>query len=236
MKNKKVLIPIILLAVVMLCCCVVIISTTVLPGIFSTSNNKPTETQRNIDFIDTFEDNRNKWTVGNSTNEYADTSRIIKDGKYHWTMKAKTNSSISAFANTAIERSREFIASVDVDQLDSSNAVNYNLLFFYEDENNYYSLKLNQYYQQYAVGVSKNGAWKDLLKWKRDAVVNWEDTNNLKVESIGGKNICYINNQKVFEFTDSSITSGGVAISTTLYEAGQFGEWQFDNFQFKKLK
>lgn len=238
-KNKKTLLIVGIVAAVLLlltCCCSIVF---VIPALNSSNtNNKPTPvvTERNLKFTDTFDDNSHGWTVGTSNNTYADLTRTISGGKYTWTINSKKDEALAAIANPEVERSKSLRAEVTVNQKSATELTNYNLLSFYNDESNYYALKINQKYQQYTVGMVKDGVWKDFVKWTRDAVVNYDKPNTLKVESSAGLHIFYINGTEVYRSKDDSIVSGGVAIAVQAYESGDKGTWEFDNFSFERLQ
>lgn len=246
-KNDKtllILVIIVVVGVLLLCCCGGILL------LFSSTNSNDnsdaesiskekedtTQEDRNIDFIDSFDGNRYGWIVGSSSNEYADITRTIADGKYVWDINVKKDATMIAISNPDIEKAKGMTVSVDVEQVSASASTNYNLILFYIDENNYCSFKLNQEYQQYNIGIIKDGVWTDWLKWTRDPVVNYRDINNLKIHSENGTHVFYVNGVEVYRKTDSQLESGGVAIAVQGYESGQFGTWKFDNFEYKKLQ
>lgn len=246
-KNNKTLLIIVIVVVVgvlLLCCCGGII---LLFSSFSSKSESDTKStskeaeevvqpERNIDFTDTFDSNEYEWTVGSSSNEYADINRTIDDGKYIWDFEVKKDETMIAISNPSIEKAKGMVISVDVEQVNASASTNYNLILFYNDNNNYCSFKLNQEYQQYNIGIIKGGVWTDWLTWTRDPVVNYRDINNLKIYSENGTHIFYVNNVEVYRRTDSQLESGGAGIAVQGYESGQSGTWKFDNFKYKKLQ
>lgn len=236
--DKKKIIIIVTIAIIflaLLCCCSIVTILTITNSSTSTTTLTPTPT-RNINFTDTFEDNQYGWAVGTTTNEYATITRNIIDEKYLWSIDTKKDEPLVAIANPQIEKSQSLVVSIDAEQLSGTESTNYNLLLFYNDINNYYSLRVNQAYQMYSIGVYKDGQWTDWINWTRDALVNYDKSNNLRIESNDGTHVFYINDIQVLSKTDSSITSGGAAIAVQTYENEQQGTWAFDNFSFEKIK
>ena len=246
-KNTKtllILVIVVVVGVLLLCCCggiVLLFSSFISNSKLDTKpaskeNEETISPERNIDFIDTFDSNKYGWAVGSSSNEYADINRTIADGKYTWDIKVKKDETMIALSNPILERARGMTVSVDVEQVNASASTNYNLILFYNDKDNYCSFKLNQEYQQYNIGIIKDGVWTDWLKWTRDPVVNYRDINNLKIHSENGTHIFYVNDVEVYRRTDSQLESGGAGIAVQGYESGQFGTWKFDNFEYKRLQ
>jgi hypothetical protein len=233
MKSNKNLIIIIIVAVFVLlfCCCAAILAIILL-----TPNNPVTETlKRNISFTDTFDNADYGWSVGTTSNDLGTITRDISNGKYSWTMENKTEQMQVALANPTVERSKSVNVSVDADQVSGDAAVNYILMTYYNDAKNYYSFKINQYYQQYTIGVIKDAKWIELVPWTRTVAINWKSINNIKVICDNGKQTFFINGVQVFQSTDNTLTSGGVGLSVQLSGKGKIGKWQFDNFQYEKI-
>jgi heme/copper-type cytochrome/quinol oxidase subunit 2 len=237
-KNKSIVIVAISISLLLLLCCC-ITTLVIVPSFFSSSpktQNPEIPIIRNIDITDTFDDNKYSWQVGSSDAEFGKNSRTITNGKYLWSLESKSETGSLVIGNAKIEQSQSMITSIDVNQISAPETGEYKLIFMYKDESNYYSFKINQYYQQYSIGMVKNGKWTEWVDWTRDAVINWDKTNNMKITSEDGLHTFYINGVKVFQKTDTTFTSGGSCLAVQLYGNGEKGNWEFDNYIYKKLK
>ncbi|MEI7961903.1 MAG: hypothetical protein WCI04_06225, partial [archaeon] len=226
-NNNKIIIAVVVVIAFCFCC------TSFLVTIFLFSSSTPsTPTNpaaiRNLKFVDTFDNYKYGWDEVNKTSDTSGISRKITGGKYLWSLENRSKETIVIMGNPTIEKAKSMSASVEVNQKAGGADVNYVLLSYYNDEKNFYSFKVNQYYQQYTVGVAENGKWKDLLAWKSDAVVNWDKPNTLKVVCNNGTQTFYINGVEVFKTKDTTFTSGGIALSAQVQKKGVTGIWEFD--------
>jgi len=116
---------------------------------------------------------------------------------------------------------------------DKYNAIG--ALFRFVDKNNYYELDINGN-QSYSVGVDVDDTWTQLVPWtQHDAIKPVGETNRVRLMAYGSTFSLYVNDQLVGQFTDSTFSSGDVAVVVTAYDTPP-AQGTFDNIKVWQLQ
>ena len=176
---------------------------------------------------DSFEDNHNNWRVSQEETEWATTNQVIKNGVYHWEMKAKRAMDIWSTINVA--RCEVFSLSVRIKVDPNMTYSSYGLVFHYQDKDNFYVFKLDGE-GRYIVQVQVNGKWKDVLAWRQASAIKTDGENTLTVLAQGDQYAFYINEQFVGQAKDTAFTGGQTGLILSVNDSGEAVSVDFDDF------
>jgi ribosome modulation factor len=188
------------------------------------------------DFFDNFEDNHNQWRQGPEDNDYWFGNIDVRDGMYVWDVIGFRNStyqsSWSSYQNsTPVE---DFDLSVDARLFTpEANQMCYAVAFRADPDSlatNGYEFHVcdsQQFYVGYYGGLS--GESKEILPWTQSNSIRSGEWNTLEVKARGDRFTLSINQEVVYEFTDSTSSSGRVYLMIRYYDQTP-GMIQFDNF------
>lgn len=188
------------------------------------------------DFFDSFEDNHNQWRQGPEDNDYWFGNIDVRDGMYVWDVIGFRNStyqsSWSSYQNsTPVE---DFDLSVDARLFTpEANQMCYAVAFRADPDSlatNGYEFHVcdsQQFYVGYYGGLS--GESKEILPWTQSNSIRSGEWNTLEVKARGDRFTLSINQEVVYEFTDSTSSSGRVYLMIRYYDQTP-GMIQFDNF------
>jgi len=183
-------------------------------------------------FIDTFNNNANKWDLGQYETEYALNKEYIQNGKLCYDIQAKR----SVFAKDTLftQAITDFDISVEGFKSNGTKDVDYSLVFRDSKDDNHYAFGVYPYYQEYYFSVVVDDEWTDIIDYTYDENINTQNVNKLRVKAEGSKFSLYINDKLVKTITDTSITSGGnVGIGVALESDEDYAIVEFDNFNLK---
>jgi hypothetical protein len=185
-------------------------------------------------FFDDFHDNRNEWMVGSESNDFWDGTYAIEDGMYVWNIDEFHEDgrfvSWREHGNKLyLLYFRDFDMSVDAKLGTPEADLCYGLVFRESDVGSYMFHVCDG--QQFAVTYNEYGTEHDELiqPWKYTRAIRSGDWNTLAVSARGDHFVLSINNQVVFEFTDTRLTRGKVYLLLDSYAAIP-GTIMFDNF------
>lgn len=191
------------------------------------------------EFFDDFNDNSNQWTVGRDNNEYFSGDFVVKDGAYVWEFKEFHQdlfvSSWRTYADTPVVQ--DFDLTVDAKLLTpQSDKLCYAVVFHAapsEFSTNGYEFHVCDT-GQFFVGYYTNdeSRVKEFIQWTDSSAIRSGDWNTLAVSARGDDYTLSINDEIVFEFSDTSSPSGRVYLLVRYYETTA-GTVAFDNFGFQ---
>jgi hypothetical protein len=116
---------------------------------------------------------------------------------------------------------------------DKYNAIG--ALFRFVDKNNYYELDINGN-QSYSIGMDIDDTWTQLVPWtQHDAILPLGQTNRVRLMAHGSTFSLYVNDELVGQFTDSTFSSGDVAVVVTAYDTPP-ALGTFDNIKVWQLQ
>jgi hypothetical protein len=185
-------------------------------------------------FFDDFHDNRNEWKVGPESNDFWEGTYAIEDGMYVWNVdefyQGGSFLSWRDHGNIIYELYvRDFDMSVDAKLGTPGADLCYGLVFRESDAGSYMLNVCDD--QLFAVSYNEDGTEQDELiqGWKFSRAIRSGDWNTLAVSARGDHFVLSINNQVVFEFTDTRLTGGKVYLLLSSNQAIP-GAVMFDNF------
>ncbi|MCF6213735.1 MAG: caspase family protein [Flavobacteriaceae bacterium] len=144
-------------------------------------------------FFDGFENNNNKW----NTDKNSKIDINVKNGSYNFKHKRKT-SGWEVNKTFDLNTNRDFKIEALIVKKSGVDNMGYGLMWGRKDGDNYFSFNITSggYYR---ISRSKNGNFKNLVKWTKSSAVKTGDGkyNILKIEKKGKKINYYINDKKV---------------------------------------
>ena len=116
---------------------------------------------------------------------------------------------------------------------DKDNAIG--ALFRFVDKNNYYELDINGN-QSYSVGADVDDTWTQIVSWTQNTAIKpLGQTNRVRLMAYGSTFSLYVNEQFVGQFSDSTFSSGDVAVVVTSYDNPP-ARATFDNIKVWQLQ
>lgn len=170
-----------------------------------------------------FDDNKNSWSIGRSTSEYAAESTLINHGVYH--VEVEANKGFVSWRYPVIGNVDDFYLEVDLEKVEGNLDAEYGVVFrvaggdfytFYLYGNDRYRISLS-YDDEWT--TLKSGHFTDLK----------EGMNTLKVVAHGDHFFFFINGRYLAEIEDDQIPSGKVGIYYGMDYMGDQGVFEFDN-------
>lgn len=151
---------------------------------------------------------------------------LIEESAYHILIETK-NASGSCW--TGVPRSAgNFLFTAD---LSASNRrdLTADILFRFQDWDNYYVLSLDSTHQQFFIGQYLDGKLNDLADWTSEKLINKTGVNQVSIIGAGNQITLYINQNVVAGFTDPTAQSGSIVIRTNLNETKASYDLVVDN-------
>jgi hypothetical protein len=175
------------------------------------SSSLPTGAQL---YSDDFSDPTSGWADGgNELSEWG-----YQNGVYVITVHAKSNLAWS-YAN---QYYTDFVAEIEGAKVSGPNDGEYGMLFRFVDNDNFYIFKVNAQ-GSFIVSALVNNEWVTIGNWtKSSAIKLGTNSNKLAVVAQGQTFSLYINNTKVYEFTDDTFIEGDVAIVAGTQAVGEY--------------
>lgn len=183
----------------------------------------------NLVIHDTFISNVNEWPVGIWDDDYVKSSEEIIGGVYRIEAEAKKRGFIE-WRFPEIDRLSDFYLTVDT-HLDNKVIGDELGVVFRVSNGNYYTF----YYQEsgyYRISLFFEDEWTNLEKGYFTGLK--EGMNTIKVIALGSDFCFFINDNFIAEVNNSELSSGNAGIMFGLDEEGDFGVFEFDNFEIRE--
>jgi hypothetical protein len=211
-----------------------VVSTLPSPSFTPTYDEILTEAKKwPVEMSDSFDGNRNGWSIGTSKSDELTTSQTI-NGKYVWIIKAKSQWLLIE-SPAKVQQEMNFYLSIDCKRVSGNNSP---CGFVFRDNNKgRYLFRIRDLTQQYLFFATyKPEGRKDFLNsddWPKSPIIKPGDKNTLEVIVLGDRYIFYINDQFLDEFKDDSITSAGLPGIFVAIDPGDEAVYEFDNFELR---
>ena len=188
------------------------------------------------DLFDSFDDNRNNWRQGQENNEYWYGDIDIRDGMYIWDLKGFYHS-VSQTSWSTYQESKpllDFDLSVDT-KLATPKAKDICFAIAFRANPNVLATNGYEFHvcdtQKFVVGYYAGTAdeTKNFINWTQSSAIYPGEWNTLGITARGDQFVLSINNTIVYEFTDSTSSSGYVYLMIRYYDQIP-GTVLFDNF------
>jgi hypothetical protein len=189
------------------------------------SSNEQTVTS----IMDKFNTNENEWALGPLDSEYATTKSYIQNGKYCIDITAKRDVISKDMVDS--QSIKNFDISVEGWQSSGTKGADYDLIFRYQDSDNFYVFGVNQYYGDYYISKVVDNEWTDLVDNVENSAINSDSPNVLKVVANNDYFNFYVNGVLVKALTDSTFSeAGNVGIAVGLDSEKDNAVFELDNF------
>ncbi len=106
----------------------------------------------------------------------------------------------------------------------------YGVLFRYVDGRNFYFFEISDsgFYQ---LSLKNDGEWETLIPWtEHDAIRTGKRQNRITVNASGDEFQFYANDEKMVEYKDDRLESGGLGLAIELFNENDKGKFEWDNF------
>ncbi len=194
----------------------------------TTTTPPPTTTVPRVSIVsDSFNSNVNGWAMGSSSGEYATHSRSLINGKYHWV--AEAHKGFTSTVRPNIETLSDLHLKVEAQLISGPENAAYGVILRRID-GNYYRFAINDN-QKYTFLLLYKDEWIKLIDWTTSSSIRPGQVNKIEVIAEGSHFILQINNQFINDVYDDRLTSGKPGLSISLYNAGDIGVFEFDNFK-----
>jgi uncharacterized Zn finger protein (UPF0148 family) len=171
--------------------------------------------------FDNFSTNDNNWLVGNHTSEYfSPLNQVIADGRYRWEAETSRASSISTSWLGAYRISDFHLIVNSKHILGSKAGSSSGVIFRVQDNRNYYYFHMTDS-QFFAVSVTTDGQWLNIVDWRRTEAIKPNGVNQLEVIARGTNFIFLNNGQIVSEIDDDHYAQGVVGVAIEGYKSGE---------------
>ena len=181
-----------------------------------------------IVFYDEFEDNGNKWPIGEDFGRVVESSQVI-DTTLAWQFKG-----VQAFhlrLNVPYKAVSDFYAAVDVRRYSGVETVQYGIVFRQFDPANFYTYLVSDD-KTFEAGAQVKERWYPLLGRTKTKAVKPGQANRVAVKCEGPKITFFINGEQVAEIEDIRFRKGTLALVLSSEKADE-GIVEFDNFELR---
>ena len=183
--------------------------------------------------FDNFSSNDNNWLVGSKTSEYfSPLNQAIADGRYRWEGEVSRASSISTSWLGAYRVSDFHLIANCKHILGSRAGSSWGLIFRIRDNRNYYYFHMTDS-QFFAVSVTTDGHWQNIVDWTRTDAIKPNGVNQLEVIGRESNFIFLINGQIVSEIDDDHYSEGVVGVAIEGYNSGEKITFDFLDFALR---
>jgi hypothetical protein len=209
-------------------------TTTQTPTATRSSTRTATPTVSHLDwpvvFSDPFDDEHGGWFTGSHSDEYATSELAITGGKY--VVKQTAKRPVISPLYPDCEHLSDFYLSVTIKKIGGAERTEAGLIFR-SSRDGYYALDFNPAKAQYRLDLFLDGERIDVVGW-RDAVgVDPSDSVTLSVLAQGARFTLFINGDRVRSVENDNLGRGKVGIRVVIHQAGDFVEFEFDDFEVK---
>ena len=181
-----------------------------------------------IVFYDEFEDNGNKWVVGEDFDRLIEASKVI-DQTFAWQFKGIQT--VHSIVEVPYPPVSDFYVAVSAKRYSGPEDVEYGLTFRRPDPDNFYSFTISDE-QKYQAYVQAKDKWYPLIGVTKDKSIRPGESNRIAVKCEGPKITFFINGVQVAEVEDIRFRKGTVALTLSVNQ-GDIGIIEFDDFELR---
>jgi hypothetical protein len=188
----------------------------------SVLGSSATPTPANVLLEDNFTDNTTGWESG----QYNEGEVGYKDGAYYVVSTTANSAMWGVSPNTYSDT----VVDIDTEQVSapSNNNNDFGVMCRVQDNGDGYALLISGD-GFYGIQLASNGSFTNLVDWTESSTINKGNaTNHIRAICNGDTFTLYVNDKKLAEASDSTFSSGKIALSATTYEADST-EIHFDN-------
>jgi uncharacterized Zn finger protein (UPF0148 family) len=183
--------------------------------------------------FDNFSSNDNNWLVGSHTSEYfSPLNQVIADGRYRWEAETSKSSSISTSWLGGYRVADFHLIANSKHILGSKAGSSWGVIFRVKDNRNYYYFHMTDS-QFFAVSVTNEGQWLNLVDWRRTEAIKSNGVNQLEVIARETHFIFLINGEIVSEIDDAHYSQGVVGVAIEGYRSGEKTIFDFLDFTLR---
>jgi hypothetical protein len=178
--------------------------------------------------FDGFTANHHNWPVGDqAADEYfANLSRTIASGRYHWEGQVSRPSSIAPAWLMGYPVS-DFHLSVNCKHIRGSRAgSSWGIIFRIQDNQNYYCFRVADT-QFFAFSINKGGQWLKIMDSDRTDAIKPDGVNRAEVIAHATHFTFLVNGQVVHEIDDDRLSQGLVGLAIEAYTPGEAIAYDF---------
>mgnify|MGYP003575227417 FL=1 len=175
----------------------------------------------------------NYWLVGSQSSEYFDpVNRVIADGRYRWEAKVSRANSISKVWLGDFKVSDFHLIANSKHILGTRANSAWGVVFRVQDNQNYYWFRMTDS-KFFAVSVTENSQWRDVVAWTRTEAIKPNGVNQLEVIAQGAHFVFLINGQIVSEADEDRFSRGLVGLAIEGYTQGEKITFDFLDFTLR---
>lgn len=179
---------------------------------------------------DSFENNLNQWPVGEESGEYVEINWNVLDGVYKW--DALAVSDFVYWTRPIVPMVSDFRLSVDTRQISGAGDAAMGVIFRMQDADHYYALMIGA--DQYLnMMLSTSEGWQPIIDWTVVSAIRPGENNQIVVIGEGDQFTILINGTLAAVGTDDSLPYGWAGVLTSMYNEGDAGVFEFDNFTMR---
>lgn len=183
-------------------------------------------------FLETFDDNRNDWELGEYSEEYMYAYSSIENGKMIYETEALQEDGGFIYDTYYNHPMTNFEASIDAKLIAGHEDTSYGIIFNRIDNQNFYFFIINAEYQQFKLKKFIGDEGEDILTWTDSSAIRTTGINNVRVKKVGSLITMYVNDQQIATATDSSFTEpGDIGFLVVHYNKGDTATVEFDNLK-----
>jgi hypothetical protein len=179
-------------------------------------------------FSETFDDNSNKWVVGEDFSKLLEATKLVNE-TFTWQYKALQG--VYSTVEVPYPEVSDFYASVDVKRYTGPEDAYYGLTFRRVNPANFYLFLVNEE-GEFQLQAQAKGRWYQLVEPTHVEAVQPGEWNRLAVKGEGPQLTFYINDQQVLDLEDIRFRKGTLGLNL-LVAQGDAGILEFDNFELR---
>jgi hypothetical protein len=179
---------------------------------------------------DKFADNSHQWPTGTDDGNLSKVTINIDNGKLHWEAHAKE--SFIYWAYPSIDPVKNFYLSIEGEIISGPDTEDYGVAFRMADADNYYLFRIDRS-QEYELEVRINAGWTTLIDWTSAPAIHSSGLNRITIIGKADQFVFLINNQIVTNTSLTQIDKGQAGVVIGIYDKGENGVFEFDDFEFR---
>jgi len=181
-----------------------------------------------VAYSDDFSYDQDTWPTGDYTDDRADVNQQIVGGVYRW--EAATSKGVSFRSTiTHLDSIADLYLTVDVRQTSGPAGADYGIVFRKEADDSFYYFAVSET-GQFDFAVLESGQWTTLIDWTETDTIKPGQVNTITVVAEGAHFTFFINRQMIAEADDSRLRRGTMGLGIELFDPGDKGAFEFDNF------
>ncbi|HEY1016533.1 MAG TPA: hypothetical protein VGE07_27730, partial [Herpetosiphonaceae bacterium] len=180
---------------------------------------------------ESFRDNRNKWSVMYTDNEYMVGERRVGVGRLHFNITSRQRMVTKSTPESlrAQPRAPGFYIEAQMLRVAGTTQVSYGLLFARCNANDYYSFQICDD-QRYAMWVFRDNVWTTLIGWTYAPMIRQAKWNKLAALVQGPRITLMINDQYATDLDNDELPGGSAGLVIEYNAEGLHGIVECANF------